>query len=121
MKPSPKEYILLKVLWANGERAARELHEAAADELAWSFSSTRKTLDRMVEKGALETVERHGVKVYRPTVSKVATIAGMMKDFAASVLEIDGGLPVTAFTGSKLLSEDELRELQDMLDGEGEQ
>ena len=46
----------------------------------------------------------------------VATIAAMTRDFAARVLEINGALPVTAFTDSKLLSEDELNELQAMLD-----
>ena len=119
MKPSPTEYTILKALWVKSPMSAREIHEAVAEELSWSFSSTRKTIDRMVEKGLCETEELHGVKVFQARLTKVNTIAGMMKDFASRVLEIDGALPVTAFAESKILSSDELSELQALLE-EGE-
>ncbi|MCI5044617.1 MAG: BlaI/MecI/CopY family transcriptional regulator [Aquisalinus sp.] len=115
MKPSPTEYALLKVLWAKGQLSAREIHEATAAELEWSFSSTRKTLERMADKGLVATADAHGVKVFRPGISKLKTIAGMMKDFTARVLEIDGSLPVTAFAESKILSPEELKELEELL------
>ncbi len=118
MKPSPTEYALLKVLWAKGQLSAREIHEAAAAELEWSHSSTRKTLDRMAEKDLLKVVEAHGVKVFKPAISKLKTIAVMLQDFTARVLEIDGSLPVTAFADSKILTQDELQELQALLEAE---
>ncbi|NHK29248.1 BlaI/MecI/CopY family transcriptional regulator [Parvularcula flava] len=115
-KPSQSELAILKSLWSSGRQSAREIHDAISADLGWSYSSTRKTLDRMVEKGMLDTHDVHGIRVYAAGITKVATIAAMTRDFAARVLEINGALPVTAFTDSKLLSEDELNELQAMLD-----
>ena len=115
-KPSQSELAILKSLWSSGRQSAREIHDAISADLGWSYSSTRKTLDRMVEKGMLATQDVHGIRVYAARITKVATIAAMTRDFAARVLEINGALPVTAFTDSKLLSEDELNELQAMLD-----
>ncbi|MEX3011760.1 BlaI/MecI/CopY family transcriptional regulator [Hoeflea sp. TYP-13] len=119
MQPSPSELPLLKALWSNDRLSARELHDRVASQLGWSLSSTRKTLDRMIDKGLVAAEDQHGMKVYRAAVEKVSTLAGLTRQFARAVLEIDGPLPTSSFTGSKILSEDELEELQKFLDEEG--
>ena len=43
--PSVTELTLLKCLWREQPLSARELHDQAAPELHWSYSSTRKTLE----------------------------------------------------------------------------
>ncbi len=112
--PSPTELALLKRLWAAGEQSARELHDGAGAALGWTFSSTRRTLDRMIEKGLVATRERHGVKVYASAAPKVATLAGMARDFLTRVMEVDAP-PVAAFTGGSLLSDEEAAELERLL------
>ena len=72
----------------------------------------------MVAKKLIAVSELHGVKVYAPAVGKVKTIAGIMKEFAARVLEIDGSLAVTAFSDSKILDASALAELQALLEDE---
>jgi len=121
MKPSPTELPLLKALWSHRELSARELHEHVAGQLGWSLSSTRKTLDRMLDKGLVTTEERHGVKLYRAGVEKVTTLAGLTRQFVRAVLEIDGPLPASSFGGSKILTLDELQELERLLDKEPEE
>jgi len=116
MKPSPTELPLLKALWAQTELSARELHGHVAEQLGWSLSSTRKTLDRMVDKGLVTTGERHGVKLYRPGVEKVSTLATLTREFARSVLEVDGPVPASSFSGSRILSDAELAELEALLE-----
>jgi len=121
--PSNAELELLKTLWRQGTCSARELHNQAAPTLEWSYSSTRKTLERMIDKGLVEEGSVHGLNVYRARVGKVATLAALSADFARRVLEIDGPLPVQAFADSRLLDEDELDELESLLgnpDGSGE-
>ncbi|MDA4845499.1 BlaI/MecI/CopY family transcriptional regulator [Hoeflea poritis] len=118
MPPSPSELPLLKALWKNRALSARELHEQIAGELGWSLSSTRKTLERMIEKGLVTVTEQHGVKVYSAGVGKIATLAGLTRQFARSVLEIEGPLPTSSFTGSRILSQAELEELERFLDEE---
>jgi len=60
--PSLTELILLKALWRKQPLSARENHDSAEHELGWSYSSTRKTLERMLEKGMVSQQVHHGVQ-----------------------------------------------------------
>lgn len=113
--PSNAELELLKALWRQGACSAREVHNGAVAALDWSYSSTRKTLQRMVDKGLVEETVEHGLNMYRARVGKVATLAALSTDFARRVLEIDGALPAQAFADSRLLSEQELQQLDALL------
>lgn len=113
--PSNAELELLKCLWRQDVCSARELHDAVAPTLEWSYSSTRKTLERMVDKGLVAEGAQHGLNVYRAKVGKIATLAALSTDFARRVLEIDGPLPTQAFADSRLLSESELEQLEALL------
>lgn len=123
--PSVSELTLLKALWKQQPLSAREIHDAAADELAWSFSSTRKTLDRMLDKEMIAVHIMHGVNVYSSRLDKVGTLAAFAHDFGRRVMELDAPLPVAMFTGSKLVDRQELSRLEQMLndwpDDEAEQ
>lgn len=114
-RPSNAELELLKCLWRLKSCSARELHDCAEPRLGWSYSSTRKTLDRMRDKGLVSERDQHGIHVYRARVGKVAMLAQLADDFGRRVLEMDGPLPVQAFADARLLSEKELAELTDML------
>jgi len=114
--PSVTELSLLKVLWKQQPLSAREIHDAAAEELGWSFSSTRKTLDRMLEKQMLSQQTVHGVHVYRAQLEKVGTLAAFAHDFGRRVMELEAPLPVAMFTGSRLVDQNELNQLQQMLE-----
>lgn len=113
--PSASELTLLKALWQQQPLSAREIHDAAADELAWSFSSTRKTLDRMLEKRMVSLQTVHGINVYSAQLDKVATLAAFAHDFGRRVMEMDAPLPAAMFTGSKLVDQQELARLEQML------
>ena len=113
--PSVTELSLLKALWKEQPLSARELHARVEEELGWSFSSTRKTVERMLEKGMLLQRSVHGVLVYEAHVDKVATLAAFAHDFGRRVMEIDSPLPVTMFTGSKLVDQQELAALEQLL------
>lgn len=115
MTPSPTELILLKRLWSHGTLSARELHTAAEAELDWSYSSTRKTLERMQHKGLVRASQSHGLKVYQASAGKLPTIAAMVRRFATDVLGLTGPLPVSNLVDSTLLDDDELTRLEQML------
>lgn len=113
--PSVSELSLLKALWKEQPLSAREIHERVVAELDWSFSSTRKTLERMLEKQMVVQQPQHGVQVYHPALDKVATLAAFANDFGRRVMELDSPLPVNMFTGSKLVDQQELAELEQLL------
>jgi len=113
--PSISELSLLKALWRQQPLSAREIHDAVEAELGWSYSSTRKTLERMLDKGMVCQELRHGVQVYAAVSDKVDTLAAFAHDFGKRVMEIDTPLPVNMFTGSKLVDDDELARLEQLL------
>lgn len=114
--PNPPELILLKALWARGPLAVRRLHDQCQHNLNWSFSSTRKTLERMADKGFVTLVKpENGVAQYIAKASKTAVLANMTRDFTARVLELQGPPPSSLFSDSKILSDDELDELEGLL------
>jgi BlaI family penicillinase repressor len=113
--PSISELILLKSLWKQQPLSAREIHDQVEGELGWSYSSTRKTLERMLDKDSVRQTTRHGVQVYEAALEKVDTLAAFAHDFGKRVMEIDTPLPVNMFTGSKLVDEDELAQLEQLL------
>lgn len=115
MTPSVTELSLLKALWKQQPLCAREIHDRVEQELGWSYSSTRKTLERMLEKGMVAQQTMHGVQVYTAALDKVATLAAFAHDFGKRVMEMDAPLPVNMFTGSKLVDQRELAELEQLL------
>lgn len=115
-KPTDTELILLRPLWQDGRLSARELHDRTEDKTQWSYSSTRKTLDRMVEKGLLRIETVHGIKTFLPTRNKLQMMAQLIRDFSQNILETDAPLPAAAFTGSRLLDADEIQELEHLLE-----
>lgn len=125
MKPSATELVILKHLWASGPQSAGEIHRGVSEALGWSRSSSRKTVERMVEKGLLSQSAQHGLNIYRAKAKKIPTLAGLIQNFASDVLGLDGPLPVSNLVKSKLLTDAELAELDMLLkqsetsDGEG--
>lgn len=115
-EPSTTELELLKVLWRAGRASAREVHDRAGTELGWSYSTTRTVLQRMVGKGLVARGEFHGLTLFEAKPKKVEMIGRLVRDFARRVLEIDGELPASAFTDSRLLDEEEQAELRALLE-----
>jgi BlaI family penicillinase repressor len=113
--PSMSELCLLKALWREQPLSAREIHEQVVAEMGWSYSSTRKTLERMLEKRMVSQQVRHGVQVYEAALEKVDTLAAFAHDFGKRIMEIDTPLPVNMFTGSKLVDQAELAQLEQLL------
>lgn len=115
MTPSVTELCLLKCLWKQQPLSARALHDQVQAELEWSYSSTRKTLERMLEKGMVAQDVAHGVQVYTAVLEKVATLAAFAHDFGKRVMEMDAPLSANMFTGSKLVDQAELAQLEQLL------
>ncbi len=113
--PSKSELTILKTLWHEAPLSAKEIQDKVSPQLNWSFSTTRTTLSRMVDKSLLHHETRHGVRVYSPVESKARTLSGVMREFFDTVLEMKGPLPTAAFHDSQLLSEEEWLELDRLL------
>jgi BlaI family transcriptional regulator, penicillinase repressor len=113
--PSDTELEILKRFWRAGPMSARELHELAAPELGWALSTTRTVLERLRAKGLLKRSSVHGVAVYGPAHGKVEVLGPLLRRLVRGILEVDGALPASAFSGSQLLTAEDLAELEKVL------
>jgi len=112
------ELAVLKQLWPETQKSAREIHDAVTDETGWSYSTTRTVVTRMEEKGLLKRAEVHGVAVYAPALSRVAVLGAMARELTRQVFDIKGALPASMFADSPHLTKDELAELDDILNAD---
>jgi predicted transcriptional regulator len=116
---TPAELAVMKPLWAAGKMSAREVHDKVGTVQGWTYSTTRTTIDRLVQKKILGKKLYHGLHLYEPRVSRAAGMAALVREFASQVLEVSSVPVNTLFSESDALSDDELAELQDLLN-EGE-
>lgn len=117
------ELSILKHLWPDAGKSAREMHDAISVETGWSYSTTRTLLTRMEEKGLVSRADVHGVAVYAPAMSRVAVLGAMARELTRDVLDIKGAVPASMFADSPHITKDELAELDAILnadDVEGE-
>lgn len=115
MKPNSTELTILKLLWKKEPRTGSDIHEALQVKLGWSYSSTRKTLERMADKGLIAEARQGNRKIYTAILAKLPTLALLARDFAKQVMELDEPLPVAMFSDSKLISHEEMSELEAVL------
>ncbi|MEM8771667.1 MAG: BlaI/MecI/CopY family transcriptional regulator [Pseudomonadota bacterium] len=113
--PTKPELAILKLLWGSEDLSARDIHDAIVGDFGWSYSTVRTVLDRMSEKGLISKTAVGGVNVYSAQIGKVSLLGRMISDFSKRVLELDGAPAAAFFSDSKLLSDDELAELETVL------
>ncbi len=115
MTPNSTELEILKLLWKKQPQTAKEIHQHLEPKYGWSYSSTRKTLERMGNKGILQVGSLGNKKTFKALLEKIPTLASYMQDFASNVLELDEPLPVAMFADSRLIAKEEIDELEDLL------
>lgn len=114
-QPTAPELELLKLLWLKQPLTARELHDELAAVLGWGYSSTRKTLERMVAKEFIACTSQGHKNTYTALLDKMPTLAAFVQDFAKRVFEIKEPLPVAMFANSKLVNASEIADLEQLL------
>lgn len=115
LQPTKPELAVLKLLWRKKSLSARDITDEVAPEFDWSYSTMRTVIERMCEKGLLRKKSADGINVYSAAIGKVALLSRMILDFSDRVLELDAAPSAVMFADSKLLTEDEIKELEKIL------
>jgi len=112
---SKRELDIIKILWKLQKGSVREVHNELTKDINIAYPTTKTVLDRMVEKNYLKRESIHGIFVYSPLLTKSSGIAKLVQNFMQNVLEIDTSSVASLFANSKMLTKDELKELQDLI------
>jgi len=105
----------LRRLWALGEGTARAVQEALPDEPG--YSTVRKILERLEEKGAIRRVRHEGKAwVYAPAVSRSAMVRKQIRGLLDDLFDGEGAPLVSHLADMKALSVDDLEAIAERLD-----
>ncbi|HRI13481.1 MAG TPA: BlaI/MecI/CopY family transcriptional regulator [Verrucomicrobiota bacterium] len=109
------EWAIMKAVWAAEPCAAPTVQEALVKSHAWTYSTVRTLMDRMVGKGFLTAEKIRNLTLYRTAVTRRQAQLGELR--YALRHAFDGALKpmVETLLSSEKLSAEELDELESMI------
>jgi len=109
------EWAIVRAVWDNQPCAAPTVQEVLQKRKAWSYSTVKTMMDRMVDKGLLKTERIRNLILYRSVVTKKEAQKGEI--MRAVKRAFDGALtPMMQFLlDNNSLSKSELRELEKLI------
>ena len=111
------EMISLRKLWSLGEATARELQEELDGD--HGYSTVRKILERLEEKGAVEKVRLSGKAwIYKSTVSASEMIHKEIRRLLDTFFDGSAAPLVAHLADMEAVSLDEIRELEKHIDSQ---
>jgi predicted transcriptional regulator len=125
--PNPKslpnlsrfELQCLRLLWDADEATVRDLHDRIED--APTYSTVRKIVERLEDKGAIERVRRDGAAwVYRPTVARKPFIRREIRRFLEGLFDGSARPLVAHLAEMDALTLEDLREIEMLAAGGAE-
>jgi predicted transcriptional regulator len=113
-RPTDAELAILRVLWDQGARTVREVHETLQD--GSGYTTVLKTMQIMTEKGLVTRDESQRAHVYSARLPRESTQQQLVTDLVDRVF---GGSPARLALqalSTKKTSPEELAELRQLLD-----
>ena len=116
MRLSSAEYEIMQVIWGKEEPASGSDLEPLSRQRGWKAPTVATFLKRLCEKGVLTSYKEGGRRLYRPALSREEFAARQSEEFVEQAF--GGSLPkfLTAFTRCKKLTDEEVRQLQQLID-----
>ncbi len=113
---SAAEWSVMLVVWDEEPVTAAEVIASLGETRDWNHRTIRTLLARLVEKGAL-TYDVDGLRyIYRSAVSRRQCVRHEGRSFVSKVFGGDVQAMLTHFVEDTPLSDEELRQLRQLLD-----
>ncbi|MEM7395605.1 MAG: BlaI/MecI/CopY family transcriptional regulator [Verrucomicrobiota bacterium] len=116
-QPTEVELEILHVLWTQGPCVLGDIHRILAAQRNTAYSSTRKMVQVMCEKGILLANDSVRPQQYRAALSREKTQKGLLNDLAARVFGGSTQKLVLSALSNEQLSSEELGEIQKLIKG----
>jgi BlaI family penicillinase repressor len=114
---SASEWIVMEALWKRSPQTASEVAKVLRRSTGWALNTVRTLLTRLVEKGALRTMENAaGVREFTPAVEREACVRAESEDFLQRVFRGAAKPLLVHFAANSKLTSEEVRELKRLFD-----
>jgi predicted transcriptional regulator len=118
-RPTDAELAILKVLWEDGPRTVREVHEALSRDKPTGYTTVLKFLQIMTAKGLVVRDEKRRAHVYRTRLSRDETQRMLVGDLLDRAFGGSARSLVMQALAAKPASEEDLAEIRKLLDEHG--
>jgi BlaI family transcriptional regulator, penicillinase repressor len=116
MNITSAESAVMEVLWRTGPRDAEEITAALAESHAWSGTTVRTLLDRLIRKNAVDKTKESGRRiVFRPLVERADYVHAESKSLVDRLFDGRLGPMFAQFSEREALSPDDIAELRALL------
>jgi len=115
-KPSPQptqvELEILHLLWEHGPSALGQIHKAVSASSERAYSTTRKMIQVMCEKGLVTSDESVRPQLYAAVTSQTRTQLNLLEDLVQRAFGGSTNKLVMSLLAAKRVNLDEVQEMQ---------
>lgn len=112
---SEAELEVMKVLWEESPLTSKEIINKL-DHMGWSDNTIKTFLNRLLNKGSLKNKAEGRTYLYSPTISYDKYLSKENKNFLNMIYNGAGKLLISKFIEEEELSNEDIKDLQDMLE-----
>lgn len=114
------EWKIMLSLWENAPQTITQLTASQKDSTGWNKHTVITFLKRLEEKGAIHHVEGKKAKLFYPDILKEDAEQQKSEEFLNKIFNGNMGIMLNAMISQKALSEEEIKELYEILKKEEE-
>ena len=109
------EWKVMETLWREEPKTIMQITKELQEETGWTKYTVMSFLKRMEDKGAVHFIEGERAKLYYSDLKREDASLQEAEEFLGKVFEGRLGLMVNAMVKKQALSEEEIKELYDIL------
>ena len=111
-QPTGVELEILQILWEHGPCPLGSIHDAVLQRRESAYSSTRKMVQIMREKGLIDCDDSVRPQLYRAKRSRDDTQLGMIDDLVSRAFDGSTKKLLVSLLSNERVSPDEMKEMQ---------
>jgi len=115
-QPTEVELEILQVLWDHEPCALGRIHEMLAQQSERAYSTTRKMVQVMREKGLITCDESVRPQIYSAAESRERTVLGLLDDLVQRAFGGNARKLVMSLLSAERVTTEEVREMQRLLE-----
>lgn len=112
---SDSEWRIMTLLWEQ-PMTMPQIRKSLDAETGWSKHTVISFLNRMMAKGAIETVEAKPARLYRPLIERDESLREETRSFVSRLFRGKAGLLVASLVEQEILDDQEIDDLMRMLE-----